>query len=57
MKRSIRFKSFSMFDEVEDCLDMLEVLIDIEISPEMPPGTAEEILFYAANTQPDLFGM
>lgn len=46
-----------MFDEIEDCLDMLEVLIDIQINPEMPPGTAQEILLYAASSQPDIFGL
>lgn len=46
-----------MQSEIEDCLDLMEVLVDIEISPFMPPDTIADVLIFAANAQPDLFGM
>lgn len=41
-----------MFD---DCLDTLDLLIDILVNADPVPDTAEEILFYAASVHPELF--
>jgi hypothetical protein len=41
-----------MFD---DCLDTLDLLVDILCNPAMPPETAEEILSYALTYKPDVF--
>ena len=41
-----------MFD---DCLDTLDLLIDIMVNADPVPETAEEILYYATATRPELF--
>jgi hypothetical protein len=42
-----------MFD---DCLDTLDLLVDILCNSDMPPETAQDILLYALTYKPDVFG-